>query len=218
MGKTAAAMGGSGGKLTPKEMMEMTMNMKIQSKMLSRSAIKADKESAREKLKVKTAMEKGNQEGARMYAENAIRQKNQAMVHRRLASRLDAVASKLETCRNSMQVAHNLGVLTKKLGPSLSAMNITQISSTMDDFEKVLEDQDVMTETITSAIDTATSTMTPADDVDLMMAEVADEHGIEVNQQFTTAPSGAAAENKVKTLTQQEDEALEAQLAALRGP
>ena len=62
---------------------------------------------------------------------------------------------------------------------------------------------------------------------------MADEHGIEVNQQFTTAPvssmsqvsqvlsviqqSGAAAENKVKTLTQQEDEALEAQLAALRG-
>merc|ERR1711977_762481 len=141
MGKTAAAMGGSGGKLTPKEMMKMTMNMKIQSKMLNRSAIKADKESAREKLKVKSAMEKGNQEGARLYAENAIRQKNQAMAHRRLASRLDAVASKLETCQNSMKVANNLGVLTKKLGPSLNAMNITQISSTMDDFEKVLVEQ-----------------------------------------------------------------------------
>merc|ERR1712159_440491 len=211
-------MGGGNGKLTPKEMMEMTMNMKIQAKMLNRSAIKADKESAREKLKVKTAMEKGNQEGARLYAENAIRQKNQAMAHRRLSSRLDAVASKLETCQNSMQVAENLGTLTKRLGPSLNAMNITQISSTMDDFEKVLEDQDVMTDTITSAIDTATSTMTLADDVDNMMEEVAAEHGLTMQEQFTNAPSGAAAESKVKTLTEQEDAALEAQLAALRGP
>merc|ERR1711966_123213 len=109
-------------------MMEMTMNMKIQGKMLNRSAIKADKDSAKEKLKVKAAMEKGNAEGARLYAENAIRQKNQAMVHRRLASRLDAVASKLESCQNSMKVAHNLGVITQRLGPSLNAMNIGQIS------------------------------------------------------------------------------------------
>merc|ERR1711871_475172 len=156
------------------------MNMKIQSKMLNRSAVKADKESAKEKLKVKTAMEKGNAEGGRLYAENAIRNKNQAMAHRRLASRLDAVASKLETCQNSMKVAHNLGVVTQRLGPSLNTMNIAEISQTMDDFEKVLEDQDVMTDTITGAIDTATSTMTPADDVDSMMNEVAAEHGIDV--------------------------------------
>jgi len=196
----------------------MTMNMKIQGKMLNRSAIKADKESTKEKLKVKSAMEKGNTEGARLYAENAIRQKNQAMAHRRLASRLDAVASKLESCQNSMRVAHNLGVITQRLGPSLNAMNITQISQTMDDFEKVLEDQDVMTDTITGAIDTATSTMTPADDVDTMMREVADEHGLEMQQQFSNAPEGAVAENKVRNLTQEEDEALEQQLAALRGP
>ena len=49
-----STMGGGNGKLTPKEMMEMTMNMKIQAKVLNRSAINADKESAREKLKVKT--------------------------------------------------------------------------------------------------------------------------------------------------------------------
>ena len=65
-----------------------------------------------------------------------------------------------------------MGVITQRLGPSLNAMNIGQISQTMDDFEKVLEDQDVMTDTITSAIDTATSTMTPADAVDDMMGEV----------------------------------------------
>merc|ERR1712166_118957 len=213
---TPATMGGKPGKLTPKEMMEMTMNMKIQSKMLNRSAVKADKESTKEKMKVKTAMEKGNAEGARLYAENAIRQKNQAMAHRRLASRLDAVASKLETCQNSMKVAHNLGVITQRLAPSLSSMNIAQISQTMDDFEKVLEDQDVMTDTITSAIDTATSTMTPADDVDDMMNEVAAEHNIEVSAAMGSTHGINNTQQGVQQLTSEQDAQLEQQLAALR--
>merc|ERR1711865_264270 len=208
-------MGGSSGKLTPKEMGEMTMNMKIQSRMMNKSAAKCDKNSEKEKLKVKSAMEKGNAETARLYAENAIREKSQAMSHRRLAARLDAVASKLESCNNSMRVAHNLGVITTRLGPSLNAMNIGQISQTMDDFEKVLEDQDVMTDTITSAIDTATSTMTPADAVDDMMKEVADKHNIEIDQALPQA--GAGAENSVPQLNDAESAALDQRLAALRG-
>merc|ERR1711988_277331 len=201
--------------LTPKEMMEMTMQMKIQSKMLNRSATRCDKESGKEKLKVRQAMEKGNNEGARLYAENAIRQKNQAMVHRRLAARLDAVASKLESCQNSMKVAHNLGVITQRLGPSLNAMNIAQISQTMDDFEQVLEDQDVMTDTITGAIDTATSTMTPADAVDDMINEVADEHNIERGQQFGNANriANESEAARVRQLNAEEDAALDQRLA-----
>jgi charged multivesicular body protein 1 len=42
-------------------------------------------------------MEQGNTEGAKIYAENAIRKKNEELNFLRLASRIDAVASRVQT-------------------------------------------------------------------------------------------------------------------------
>lgn len=51
------------------------------------------------------AIEKGNVEGARIYAQNAIREKNQALNYLRLASRIDAVASRVESAVRMKQVS-----------------------------------------------------------------------------------------------------------------
>ena len=53
---------------------------------------------------VKKAVKQGNKEGARIYAQNAIREKTQAMNYLRLSSRVDAVASRLETAIRTKQV------------------------------------------------------------------------------------------------------------------
>ena len=46
---------------------------------------------------MKKAIEKGNIDGAKIYAQNAIRKKTEALNYLRLASRLDAVVSRLDT-------------------------------------------------------------------------------------------------------------------------
>ena len=46
---------------------------------------------------MKRAIEKGNIDGAKIYAQNAIRKKTEALNYLRLASRLDAVVSRLDT-------------------------------------------------------------------------------------------------------------------------
>jgi hypothetical protein len=61
------------------------------------SAVKCEKDEKAERLKVKKAIEKGNMEGAKVYAENAIRKKNEALSLMKLASRLDATVSRLDT-------------------------------------------------------------------------------------------------------------------------
>lgn len=53
-------------------------NLKFAAKELERSAKKCEKDSVNEKIKVKRAIEQGNMEGAKIYAENVIRNKNQA--------------------------------------------------------------------------------------------------------------------------------------------
>ena len=55
-------------------------NLKFAAKELERSAKKCEKDAVNEKIKVKRAIEQGNMEGAKIYAENVIRNKNQALV------------------------------------------------------------------------------------------------------------------------------------------
>jgi len=50
------------------------------------------------------ALQQGNTDGARIYAANAIRKKNESLNLLRLASRIDAVASRVETAVTMRQV------------------------------------------------------------------------------------------------------------------
>lgn len=57
------------------------------------------------------SLEKGNVEGARIYAENAIRKKNESLNYLRMAARVDAVASRVQSARMMKDVsgsAHDL--------------------------------------------------------------------------------------------------------------
>jgi charged multivesicular body protein 1 len=60
------------------KMLEKTLfNLKFSSKNLLRESKKCVKAESEEKGKLKRAIQKGNTEGARIHAENAIRQKSQ---------------------------------------------------------------------------------------------------------------------------------------------
>ena len=47
-------------------------------------------------------------EGAKIHAENSIRQKNQALNYRRMSARVDAVASRVQTALTTKQVTERL--------------------------------------------------------------------------------------------------------------
>lgn len=78
-------------------MQDDMMNMKMLAKQLNRSASKCEADEKKEKLNVKKAIEKGNVQGARIYCQNAIRKKNEALQHMMLSSQLDAVVSRLKS-------------------------------------------------------------------------------------------------------------------------
>ena len=67
-------------------------------------SLKCTKEERVEKDKIKKALEKDNHDGARIHAQNAIRQKSNAQNYLRLSSRIDAVSSRLESAIKMQQV------------------------------------------------------------------------------------------------------------------
>ena len=71
--------------------------LKFSSKQLERLSRRAEKDQKVQQNKVKKALTQGNVEGARIYAENAIRKKNESLNYLRMASKVDAVASKVQS-------------------------------------------------------------------------------------------------------------------------
>ena len=87
--------------------------LKFTAKQLTRESARCEKNCIANKTKCKTAMQKGNNDGARIYAENAIREKNQALNFLRLASRIDAVAQRVNTaCKMTARIAALPGMMT----------------------------------------------------------------------------------------------------------
>lgn len=75
----------------------------------------------------------------------------------------------------------------------------------MDKFETQFEDLDVATSYYENATSSATAVGTPQEDVDRLMNQVADEAGVELNQEMT-ATAAAAPAGKVAPNEQREDE------------
>lgn len=80
------------------------INLRLTSKQQQRGALKCTKNENAAKAKLREAIKAGNIEGARIYGQNAIREKNQSLNCLRLSSRIDAVASRLETAIRMKQV------------------------------------------------------------------------------------------------------------------
>eukprot|EP01119_Soliformovum_irregulare_P000168 TRINITY_DN1011_c0_g1_i1.p1 TRINITY_DN1011_c0_g1~~TRINITY_DN1011_c0_g1_i1.p1 ORF type:complete len:196 (+),score=56.84 TRINITY_DN1011_c0_g1_i1:104-691(+) len=170
-------------------------NLKFTAKQMVRMSTKCEKNEKAQKLKLKQAIEKGNIEGARIYAQNAIREKNQALNYLRLSSRIDAVASRVEAAVRMKQVTRSMAGIVKGLDAAMKTMDMAKITQVMDQFEKQVEDLDVQSEYIEGAMGQTTSLTTPADQVDSLISQVAAEHGLEISEQLSTATpsSGIAA-------------------------
>ncbi|XP_073100087.1 ESCRT-related protein CHMP1 [Elaeis guineensis] len=163
------------------KLMNQIMELKFTAKSLQRQARKCEKEEKAEKLKVKKAIEKGNMDGARIYAENAIRKRTEQMNYLRLASRLDAVVAWLDTQAKMQSVGKSMGSIVKTLDSALASGNLQKMSETMDHFERQFVNMEVQAEFMEGAMAGSTSLSTPETEVNSLMQQVADDYGLEVS-------------------------------------
>ncbi|KAI9633165.1 Snf7 family [Dioszegia hungarica] len=153
--------------------------LKFTAKTLQRQAKKANKDETVEKNKLKSALEKGNTDIAKIHAANCIRKKTEGLNLLRLASRLDAVSSRLESAITMRQVTGSLGSVVKGMDKAMQSMNLEQIQNVMDKFEAQFENVDVQTSIMEGAMSDSTAVSAPQDQIDNLINQVADEAGLE---------------------------------------
>lgn len=188
-------------------------NLKFAVKELERNSKKCEKEERVEKTKCKKAIQKGNMEGARIHAENAIRQKNQALNYLRMSARIDAVASRVQSALTTRRVTQSMAGVVKAMDAAMNSMNLEKISGLMDKFESQFEDLDVQSSYMENAMSQTTTTTVPQSDVENLMQQVADEAGLELNMEL---PEGQMGSVGASTQVSQEQDELTQRLARLR--
>ncbi|KAJ1724028.1 hypothetical protein LPJ53_001665 [Coemansia erecta] len=153
--------------------------------MLMRQAKRCQKEEKKELEKLKKAVNSGSKEEARIYGSNAIRKQNERLNITKMASRVDAVASKVQTAVTMQQVTRSIGGTVKLMDRAAQSMNLEQMSRIMDAFERQFEDLDVQTGYMEGAIGGTTALEMPQDEVDALIQRVAEENGIEADAKLS---------------------------------
>jgi len=198
-------------------------NLKFSAKQLMRESKKCESDAAANKLKCKKAIEVGNMDGARIYAESAIRDKNQSLNYLRLSSRIDAVAARVNTAVKMKSLTKDMSGIVRSMDSALKSMNVEKITEVMDKFEKQFEEIDLSTGAMENSIAQSSTNLMPENQVESLMAQVADEHGLEFAGTMQSAPTQSKKLNnkeqdKNKENNKSEEElGLEERLKRLQG-
>jgi len=150
---------------------------------------------------------------ARIHAENAIRQKNQAVNYLRMSARVDAVASRVQSALTTRKVTGSMAGVVKAMDAAMKGMNLEKISSLMEKFESQFEDLDVQSSVMEGTMSDTVTTSVPQGDVDNLLQQVADEAGLELNMEL---PSGVQSQSVgASTAVSQEQDELTQRLTRL---
>lgn len=125
-----------------------------------------------------------------------IRKKTEALNYLRLASRIDGVASQVQTAVTMRNVTKSMGGVVDGLNKALESNQMEKVSLLMDQFENQVENLNVQTSYMENAMSNSSALSTPADQVHDLMQQVADEHGLELGSQLGHVPSNAVTAAK----------------------
>lgn len=190
--------------------------LKFTAKQLNRQAAKAAKEETQEKSKTKKALMQGNNDIAQLYAQNAIRKSNERVNLLRLASRIDAVASRVQTAVTMRSVTGNMSQVIRGMDKALQTMNLERISMVMDKFENQFEDLDASTNYYETTTNNVNALTTPQEEVDELMSQIADEAGIEMKQGLNETKVDISTPPTATSISEEKEDKLAERLRALR--
>ncbi|XP_071091756.1 charged multivesicular body protein 1a-like isoform X2 [Haliotis cracherodii] len=194
----------------------MMFQLKFTTKQLERLAKKAEKDQKIQQNKVKKALQQKNVEGAKIYAENAIRKKNEGLNYLRFAARVDAVAARVQTALTMKEVTKNIAGVSKALDKAMQSMDLSKVEQIMEKFEKQFEDLDVRSATLENSMGNAMTLSTPEDQVTSLIQQVAEENGLEMVDQLKDLNPTTASVKSGASVEQSKEDDLSRRLQALR--
>jgi charged multivesicular body protein 1 len=115
--------------------------------------------------------------------------RTEALNYLRLSSRVDAAASRVQTACGMKAVTESMMKTVRAMGIAMNGMDMLRIVDVMARFEALMEDLDVKADHVDGAISQTTAALTPTDEVNVLIQQVADEHNLVLVGRFGTTPT-----------------------------
>lgn len=163
------------------DMNEMLINMKMKSKSFSRESTKAMKEKEKYYKKAKETLQKGNEEGAKMFCELAQQKHQEGMQYLRMSHRLEVMAGQIKSKSKSMEMMDSLNGLTPFLEQTAQNMPIEQMYQNLDRFSQAYDNLSVQGHILDEGIEKTMGNKNTVTNVDNMMNQLK----AEVNYELT---------------------------------
>ena len=170
-----------GGKASKEpDLFDLAFEMQFEAKQLDKQAQKIESTMKKEEQKVLKLMNSGNNEAAKITAEGVIRMKGEALNVRRLSAQMGAVAMKLKSAERTKAItktiSHSLPIIQK----GIKEMDSMGINKAMNEFENVMEELDVKSDSLSSGLDGVYSSSISHSEVDKYLDKLKDSQALDV--------------------------------------
>lgn len=166
------------------KLFETIFEFRMQAKDLAKQARKSEKERDNMYEKVKKAISENKPEAAKLYAQDAIRKRNEAVKYEMLSYKLEAVHSKLKAAYQTSKLNENMNKMVMSMSSAVNAMDLVKISENMTQFEKIFDDLDANAQMMDKAMDNIDAGSYQERDVSTLIMQVAKMNNMELQKDF----------------------------------
>ena len=136
-------MGGQNEKPKPRPqptLEDILLDMRMQAKSFERDSRKAEKEKNQCIAKARVALQKGNEEGAKLYLGTAATKQTESQQMLRMAHKMDALVVQLKGNTSSQKMVEQISRLTPVLNQQVQNFPVEQLYANLNQFENAMDE------------------------------------------------------------------------------
>jgi len=150
--------------------------------------------------KIKQAIQRGDMEAARMYANDVVRARKWSRGYQSLISKIDGLMFKLERSDAVQSLAGEMRGVAKSLREASAALNIAGLDDVIQDMEQAMEEVDISSEVMEESVEGMFATDVDETEVDNILAEYGAEVGISASSGLPTPVSSSKVSDLEKEI------------------
>ena len=174
------------------KMFDTMFEFKMMGKSMAKEAKKSENQNKALIKKVKDCIAKGDYEQAKVAASDAIRSKNQVRRYQVLSSKINTVASRLQTAYQNQQLTEKMQSLTQQMIGAGNMMDLVKMTETMSNFEKLFDDLDVNSNMMDQVFDNVNAGTVNENEVNQLIGQIAQQNGLKLSEEFEDVQLGEA--------------------------
>ncbi|KAM3139263.1 hypothetical protein pb186bvf_008673 [Paramecium bursaria] len=119
---------------------DVILDMRLSSKRFAREANRCDKEKDALMVKAKQALQKNNEEGAKLFLTSAMNKQKESENLMRMSHKMDHLQGIIKSTANQTQIMNSLNKITPMLTQQVNQMPLDDVYKNMNQFEAAMDE------------------------------------------------------------------------------